>query len=609
MRTILALFFAVSVNTFAQTPQVPDKLPFADLTLIIRDDARKLIQADVNALTAHPKSFQIKADRAQIYFPLIEQIFREENIPDDFKFLVLQESALIADAVSVSNAVGFWQFKDFTAIENGLQINHEVDERMNIVSATRAAARYLRKNNGLFNNWLYTLQSYQMGAGGVMKAEKSTQSGAKQVEISSATYWYVRKFLAHKIAFESAQPKEPAVKLVVLNTKTDQSLAALATELAIDEKELITWNKWVRKGIIPDDKAYPVVVPLYDGKTLPESLKAASVASTRTPVNQTLPASNKSTLAWRKKINGIQTLPAESGETPAKLAERAAVPLDQFLAWNDLQIDSRLITGEYYFLGPKRRRAETDYHTVRANEDLWLISQRYGVRLKRLKRFNRLAEGEKIQVGEVLWLTARKPTGDENPVTTTIVQLDESQSVWNSEPLVKTEVQSKVQAKAESEKPVKVAVQVEEVATPVLAPTDTVKVLESPQIPVKNKGEIPTTDRTNVHIVAAGETLYAIARKYQVPVMELVRTNNLDLQQPLKPGVELRLPEEQEVKAPVETKEVTSKEKTHEHIVKASDTVYSIARQYGVTIKELLDMNGKKDFTLAVGERLKVVQK
>ena len=56
----------------------------------------------------------------------------------------MQESALISDAVSVSNAVGFWQFKDFTAIEMGLRVDKEVDERMNIVAASRGAARYIK---------------------------------------------------------------------------------------------------------------------------------------------------------------------------------------------------------------------------------------------------------------------------------------------------------------------------------------------------------------------------------------------------------------------------------------------------------------------------------
>ena len=150
MKLLLALFFATTLTVAAQSPEVPHKMQFADLTLTIRDDARREIQKDVDALTRYTKSFNIKVERAKTYFPIIERIFAEENVPDDFKYLVIQESALIPDAVSVSNAVGFWQFKDFTAIEMGLRVDKQIDERMNIVSSSRAAARYLKKNNTFF---------------------------------------------------------------------------------------------------------------------------------------------------------------------------------------------------------------------------------------------------------------------------------------------------------------------------------------------------------------------------------------------------------------------------------------------------------------------------
>ena len=122
MKIFFALFFAV-FTVAAQPPEVPHKMQFAGMTLTIRDDARREIQKDVNALTQSPKHHNIKVERAKTYFPIIEKVFAEENLPDDFKYLVLQESALIADAVSVSNAVGFWQFKDFTALEMGLRVD------------------------------------------------------------------------------------------------------------------------------------------------------------------------------------------------------------------------------------------------------------------------------------------------------------------------------------------------------------------------------------------------------------------------------------------------------------------------------------------------------
>ncbi len=189
MKYLPALFFYVLFShAVAQAPEVPHKMTVAGITLTIRDDARREIQEDVNALTRSVKHFDIKVQRARTYFPIIEQILREERVPDDFKYLVLQESALVPDAVSVSNAVGYWQFKDFTAAEMGLRIDDYVDERMNIIASTRAAARYLKKNNYYFNNWIYALQAYQMGAGAVMRSVKDYESGARHMEISSNTY-------------------------------------------------------------------------------------------------------------------------------------------------------------------------------------------------------------------------------------------------------------------------------------------------------------------------------------------------------------------------------------------------------------------------------------
>ncbi|MEJ2005732.1 MAG: transglycosylase SLT domain-containing protein, partial [Cyclobacteriaceae bacterium] len=122
---------AASTTVWSQ-PRVPSRMQFADITLKIKDDARREIQEDVNKLTKNPKFFNIYVQRARTYFPIIERIFREEGVPDDLKYLVIQESALISVAVSSADAVGFWQFKDFTAKEMGLRVDRIVDERKNI---------------------------------------------------------------------------------------------------------------------------------------------------------------------------------------------------------------------------------------------------------------------------------------------------------------------------------------------------------------------------------------------------------------------------------------------------------------------------------------------
>ena len=84
--------------------------------------------------------------------------------------------------------------------------------------------------------------------------------------------------------------------------------------------------------------------------------------------------------------------------------------------------------------------------------------------------------------------------------------------------------------------------------------------------------------------------------------MQLVEWNNLSLSEGIKPGQVLRLKQSSDPIREPETMEVT-------YTVKASDTLYSIAREYGVTIKELMDWNKKKDFSLSVGEKLTIVKK
>ena len=197
------LFFVLFSGTQllqAQIPQVPLEMEFADLTLKIHPQAQREIQLDVDALYRNAAYFKVKAERINLYLPLVERELRNQNIPDEIKYLVIQESGLVPDAVSTSNAVGFWQFKQGTAEEVGLRVDGQVDERKNIVAASRGAAIYLKKHHATLNNWMTALVSYQMGLGGAKAYFGSQYAGQKVVTIDRNTHWYFKKYLAHKIA-------------------------------------------------------------------------------------------------------------------------------------------------------------------------------------------------------------------------------------------------------------------------------------------------------------------------------------------------------------------------------------------------------------------------
>ncbi len=609
MKILAALFFAVGLPAAAQKVEVPHKLDFAGITLIIRDDARREIQKDVDAITASPRHYQTKVERAKTYFPIIEKVFREEGLPEDFKYLALQESALVSDAVSTSNAVGFWQFKDFTAMEMGLRVDREIDERLNIVSSSRAAARYIIKNNQFFDNWLYALQAYQMGAGGVMKSVQDTEAKASRMEITGKTYWYVKRFLAHKIAYEGSIKGTPKQQVVVFENNGHSTLKKLAREIQVDEEALQELNKWAKSGVIPDDRKYVVLLPV-EGGSLPDMavLQASSRVEERIPA--AVQAATPSQKFVSRRINGIHTVQALTGEDVRQIAARAGVDFSEFLRWNDLSANDRIIAGQVYFLGRKRLKGSGDFHKVRAGETLWSISQQYGIQMKRLKRYNRLEEGMDPAAGTMLYLASRRPKAD--PVIAKVkdaveVNNDEAFS-WSVTPESSS---TSAAAKEELHDPLAhekvVSLQATKGADSlkILQTSQTVQTLEDTAASVS----IPLPSDMK-HTVTAGETLYGIAKLYNMKVMDLVSMNELNLQQGIHPGQVLKLSSSEnpsaQVASPKDGKMTLNDGFFHE--VKTSDTLYSIARQYNVTIKEIMEWNEKKDFSLSVGEKLKILR-
>jgi membrane-bound lytic murein transglycosylase D len=630
MKLTIALLFATTLIVSAQSIEVPHKLRFADMTLTIRDDARREIQKDVDALTKYPKSFNIKVERARTFFPVIEKIFAEENVPDDFKYLVIQESALISDAVSVSNAVGYWQFKDFTAVEMGLRVDRDVDERMNIVSATRAAARYIKKNNTFFNNWIFALQAYQMGAGGVLRSEKNSKSGEKNMDITSGTYWYVKKYLAHKIAYEGFTKGTPEIQVVAYESRTEKrTLADIAREVNVDEEQVRQYNKWLKTSKIPDDRIYSVIIPVKgdpSGIKLPEAVASASTVGL---LQNSTKAGTVTGAQERIKVNGISAIIATDKDTPAKLAAKAGVELSSFLKWNDMSISDRVISGNYYLLGKKRNRAVTAYHKVSPGETLWSISQQYGVQIRRVRKYNRIAGDSELRPGMTLWLSTQKPKDSDKPIDKPVaVEVDKGETfAWGVTPVEQDGSSDVVTAEA-GPTVISVAVPTDTSKVEVSSPerdtlqaknlsgisgtqmpdvvSDVVTIpADSVETPTNQVGETPARKNPDTHVVQAKETLYGIARQYDVGVMELVAWNGLDLQQGIKPGQTLRLTSPEET---VKTSE-TAATMNVVHEVKATDTVYSIARKYGVTIKDLMEWNNKQDFNLAVGEKLRIIKR
>ena len=614
--------------------EVPSTIRFANMALELSDDARKKIQTDVDALIRYEKYFNAKVERIDAYFPLIEEVLREEKVPEDIKYLVIQESALVGDAVSSSNAVGYWQFKQAAAEEVGLAINKAVDERMNIITATRGAARYFKSNNAYFDNWLYALMAYYEGPGGALKKVDKKQYGAQKMRLKGNTHWYVLKYLSHKIAFEQSVGLNPTppVRLIAYTDGAGKTLADIAQEFGVKAADLEPYNRWLKQKRVPEDKTYHVIVPRYNSE--PIAAPIAQEEKRYVPANRRIPAQKEASQfidnptyfaersdtdefpiiqedtfrgRTRTLINGIPGIIARAGEDVSALARRSGISPSQLVRYNDLTSQQAKIEGgKAYYLRAKRNRALAHYHTVAPGESLWSISQRLGIKMKKLMRNNRLKKEASLKPGLVLWTRFIRPesvaiTYQEVPSGTSSTPLVAAQSPSPASQTTKATTTRYDEADATFAESGSKSAEIQswsENTTDRSTATSPSGGLSAEAEESVWTGQALTERRT--HTVAPRETLYGIARRYQLSATQLADYNNLRLGDPLKVGQKLNLTADREV-----TRK-PSQQELFMHEVQAGETMFQIARNHGVTIKELMEWNDKSSFDLVVGESLKV---
>jgi hypothetical protein len=106
--------------------------------------------------------------RSRRYMPTIEQMLKENGLPEDLKYVAVAESALRPHVRSGRGARGFWQFMAGTGRKYGLVINRRTDERRNLFASTRAAIQYFKDLHKTFGSWTLAIAAFNMGEEGLM---------------------------------------------------------------------------------------------------------------------------------------------------------------------------------------------------------------------------------------------------------------------------------------------------------------------------------------------------------------------------------------------------------------------------------------------------------
>ena len=131
---------------------------------------------------------------------------------------------------------------------------------------------------------------------------------------------------------------------------------------------------------------------------------------------------------------------------------------------------------------------------------------------------------------------------------------------------------------------------------------DTLKVGMKIYIPKISEDYKVITSGLAEHTVQPHETLYGLAKKYNTTGQEIMRLNP-SLSQGLKAGQVIVVPasnEDNSLKIQVTDTTYVS------HEVKKKETLYSISKQYGVTIDDILKANPKYDGNLRKGDILRI---
>lgn len=89
--------------------------------------------------------------------------------------------------------------------------------------------------------------------------------------------------------------------------------------------------------------------------------------------------------------------------------------------------------------------------------------------------------------------------------------------------------------------------------------------------------------------VGASDTVFSISKKYQVPLRDAIKQNNLTPPYDLKVGSRLIIPS------------------ANYHEVKAGETLYAISRLYSMKINQLIELNDLKEpYSVKVGDKIKI---
>ena len=377
--------------------------------------------------------------RAEQFLAYAKRVFRSRGMPEDLAYLAIVESGYRSEVRSPAGAAGAWQFMPYTGQKYGLNQDWWTDERLDPFKSTEAAADYLQKLYGDFGDWPTAIAAYNAGEGKIGRAKQGT-GGRDFFEIKSRNHMlddkaqlrdetkqYVPRYLAvtkimrnlPQLGFDPIHP-DNAPGVLRLNAKPGTDLAGMARACHMDMDEFSAFNRHHKRPMTDTSRSTYIYVPAGREREARAFLASAQCAPYAGWGQGTVASSADS---WDKISRRcgvpVATLRAANPGNPSlKAGETVLVPRSVNMSAQAVAaLDAKPVKGQEK--GGKGVKSAADReppvagarvvaaddgprHTLRSDETLSSVAHKYGVSVQDLQKQNGIADPHKVYAGMVL---------------------------------------------------------------------------------------------------------------------------------------------------------------------------------------------------------------
>ena len=340
---------------------------------------------------------------APYYFPLFEQQLDKYDLPLEFKYLAIVESALNPKARSRSGASGLWQFMYPTGKQYGLDVTSYMDERQDPLKATLAACEYFVKLYDTFGDWNLVLAAYNGGPGYLQRKIVSVGTSdfwELQPHLRKETRNYIPTFIAVNYAMNYASehgifPEEPNINLSKTDTitlKRQVELKVLTQLLCISSETINYLNPSYKRELYP--KGAILVFPASAVNDFKQN-EIANYAFIEA-------VDKKEILIDEERI----VYRVHNGDYLGRIAKAHKVQVFEIKEWNNLK-SSSLDIGDKLVIYVKKdnnknlqkQASNKNEYTVQKGDTLWGIAQKHnGLSVWKIKALNNM-ESDNLKPG------------------------------------------------------------------------------------------------------------------------------------------------------------------------------------------------------------------